>query len=177
MQNVSKPLALFWLFSVCPSCDLKQTVFISLFTGSQPYLGELFILPAPVIRLLTSKRDVSQGKRHLSEWWWQLRGALCCRDSAHEQTAAGPDEDLIPFLSPIHSCWVSFPHCTNYSSGSSLWQRRICEIPALQPWLWDVLTVHSLAPGKLQQSCFSRSVVIMAGMSCSVLALYPRLLI
>lgn len=40
-----------------------------------------------------------------------------------------------------------FPLLHKLHSGSSLCHRRICEIPALQPWLWDVLAVHSLLLG------------------------------
>lgn len=130
-------------FGVSPSCDLKQTVFISLFTGSQPYLGELSFCQHPLSGCSLAK-GTSAKEKGISQPRGDSWEGLSATDSAYEQTWLGPDQDLIPLLSPIHSCWASFPDCTNCSSGSSLCQRRICEIPALQAWLWDVLAVHSL---------------------------------
>lgn len=83
-----------------------------------------------------------------------------------------PDKDLIHFLSPIHLCYVSFPYCTNCSSGSSLWQRNICEIPSFSSFssVMSSLSIHLLL-GSWQLYLFCRSVVILAGMGWAALFL------
>lgn len=83
-----------------------------------------------------------------------------------------PDKDLIHFLSPIHSYYVSFPYCTNCSSGSSLWQRNICENPSFSSFgsVMSSLSIHLLL-GSWQLYLFCRSVIILAGMGWAALFL------
>lgn len=160
-------------FGVSPSCDLKQTVFISLFTGSQPYLGELSFCQHPLSGCSLAK-GTSAKEKGISQPRGDSWEGLSATDSAYEQTWLGPDQDLIPLLSPIHSCWASFSDCTNCSSGSSLCQRRICEIPALQAWLWDVLAVHSLL-GSCSRAALAG--VLSSWLGWAALAFHPRLFI
>lgn len=162
-----------------PSCDLKQTVFISLFAGSQPYLGELSFCQHPLSGFSLAKGTPAKIKRHLSASRWQLRGALCYRDAAYKQTSLWPDTDLICFLSPIHPHYVSFPSCTNCSWGLSVWQRDICEIPSLValvvPSPCSLLTCSWQTGGCTSIARVSSS--WLRWVSCSVLALHPWLFV
>lgn len=112
-------LLLFWLYSISPSCDLKQIVLISLFTRSQACLGELSFCQHPLSSCSLAKGTPAKKKASLSLAVTAERGSLLTV-SAYKQTSVLSDTDLIYFLSPIHWCYVSFHYCMNCSSGSSL---------------------------------------------------------
>lgn len=157
--------ALFWLYSISPRCDLKQTVFISLFTRSQPCLGELLFCQHPLSSCLLAKGTPAKKKASLSLVVMAERGSLPLCNSLCLQADIGVVRHGFNPFPVAHSSVLCF-----FSSLHELQHRvkplrgRICEIPARSFSCGaSLLPVHLLLRS-WQQHFFCGSVVILAGM-------------